>query len=128
VPDRAIVAILPAVSLGFICGVIASALQLQTGPTWIIGVAGAVAVAAAAGSSVFGVGGESSEKAVVGVLRSACAVALYACMFLFILKFLRRGDVLGALPWVVLGMVFALVLAQLRVRDRGEAPAQATSD
>ena len=127
-PDRAIIAILPAVSIGFMAGVIVSALQLQDGPTRWVGLAGAVAVAAAAGSSVFGVNGDTSERGIVGVLRGACAVALYACMFLFILRFLRQGNVLGALPWVVLGIAFGLVLTQLRVRDRGEAPQRTASD
>jgi MFS superfamily sulfate permease-like transporter len=124
VPDRAIIAILPAVSIGFICGVIVSALQLEDSPTLWVGVAGGIAVAMAGASSVFGVRGDKSEKGIVGLLRGACAVALYACMFLFILKFLRQGDILGALPWVVLGIAFGLVLTQLRVRERGDAPAR----
>jgi hypothetical protein len=128
VPDRAIIAILPALSLGFICGVIVSALQLDTTGTMIVGVVGGIAVAAAAGSSVFGVGGEAGEKAIVAGLRGACAVALYACMFLFILAFLRRGDILGSLPWAVLGGVFGLVLTQLRVRERDDTAAQPAGD
>ena len=129
--DRAIIAILPALSLGFIAGLITSMAQLERGATWTVGIAGAILVALAAMSSVFGVRAQGGEKAIVGVLRAACAVALYACMFLFILRFLRQGDVLGALPWAVLGVAFGLVLTQLRVRERDEGQgrtAESSSD
>jgi hypothetical protein len=120
VPDRAIIPMLPALSLGFICGIIAAALQLEPGPTIAIGAAGAVAVALAGASSVFGTGGETGEKAIVAVLRGACAVALFACMFLFMLDFLRNEQAARSLIWLVAGAAVALVLTQLRVRDRGE--------
>lgn len=123
VPDRAIIAILPALSLGFIAGLISTMLQLEPTPTWYVGIAGGILVALAAGSSVFGVKGDGSEKAIVGVLRGACAVALYACMFLFVSRFLD-GSILGALIWAVLGGVFAAVLTQMRVRERGESRGQ----
>ena len=122
VPERAIIAILPALSVGFIAGIIVSALQLNSTPTLIVGVAGAIIVLLAAFSSVFGVGGDRSEKATVGVLRALCAVALYGCMFLFITGFLREGN-FGALVWVAVGAAFVIVLMQLRVRDRGELQA-----
>jgi hypothetical protein len=127
VSDRSIIAILPAVSLGFIAGLITSMAQLEPGPTWIVGIAGAVLVALAATSSVFGVRAEAGEKAIVGVLRAACAVALYGCMFLFILKFLRDGAILASLPWVVLGIAFGLVLSRLHVRDREETSGAQTA-
>ena len=123
-PDRAIIPLLPALSLGFIAGIITAALQLTSGAGLVVGIVGGVIVAMAALSSVFGVSGDRDEKAIVAGLRAACAVALYACMFLFILRFLRQGNVLGALPWVVLGIAFGLILTQLRVRERGDAPAR----
>jgi hypothetical protein len=119
VPERAIIAILPAVTLGFIAGMIAAALQLDNGPTLIVGFAGAGVVLLAAASSVLGSGGEGGEMAIVGILRALCAAALYGCMFLFINGFLREGNV-SALLWVVIGIALGLVLTQLRVRDRGE--------
>ena len=125
--DRAIIAILPAISLGFIGGLITSMAQLERGPTWMVGIAGAVLVALAAMSSVFGVRAQGGEKAIVGVLRMGCAVALYACMFLFILRFLRDGAIIASLPWVVLGGAFGLVLSRLHVRDREEMQAARTA-
>jgi hypothetical protein len=119
VPDRAIIPLLPALSIGFIAGIIAAALQLTGGATLAVGIAGGVLVALAAVSSVFGVGGDTGEKTIVAALRAACAVALFACMFLFIQGFLREGSA-SSLVWLVLGIVIAVVLTQLRVRDRGE--------
>ena len=118
-PDRAIIPLLPALSIGFIAGIITAALQLTSGAGLVVGIVGGVLVAMAALSSVFGVSGDRDEKAIVAGLRAACAVALYACMFLFIQGFLRAGEA-TSLVWLVLGIVLALVLTQLRVRDRGE--------
>jgi hypothetical protein len=119
VPDRAIIPLLPALSIGFIAGIIAAALQLTSGAALAVGVAGGIVVAMAAVSSVFGVSGDKDEKTIVAALRAGCAVALYGCMFLFIQGFLREGKA-SSLIWLVLGVVLALVLTQLRVRDRGE--------
>jgi hypothetical protein len=119
-PDRAIIPLLPAVSLGFICGIIVSTLQMQDGPTMGVALVGGVLTAIAALSSVLGVGGERSEKIVVGVLRAACAVGLFLSIFLFILTFLRDASILGSLIWIPLALAFALVIARMRVRDRGE--------
>ena len=121
-PDRAIIPLLPALSIGFIAGIITAALQLTSGAGLVVGIIGGVFVAMAALSSVFGVSGDREEKAIVAGLRAACAVALYACMFLFIQGFLREGKA-TSLVWLVLGIVLAIVLTQLRVRDRGEMQA-----
>ena len=118
-PDRAIIPLLPALSIGFIAGIISAAMQLTSGATLAVAVAGGLVVALAAVSSVFGVGGEAGEKAIVAALPAGCAVALYACMFLFLQSFLREIEA-AAVLWFVMGIVFALVLTQLRVRDRGE--------
>ena len=119
-PDRAVVALLPAVSLGFICGIIASTLQLGDGPTLIIALAGGIAVAVAGTSSVFGCKGEAGERAIVGGLRAACGVALFLGIFLFMVGFLRDGQGAVAFVWLIVAGVFGLLLGRLRVRDRGE--------
>ena len=119
-PDRAIVAMLPAISLGFICGIIASTLQLGEGPTLMVALAGATVVAIAGTSSVFGCKGEAGERAIVGGLRAACAVVLFLGIFLFMVGFLRDSQGALAFVWLIVAGVFALLLARLRVRDRGE--------
>ena len=126
-PDRAIIPLLPALSIGFIAGIITAALQLSSGAALAVAIAGGIVVAMAALSSVFGVSGDKDEKMIVAALRAGCAVALYGCMFLFIQGFLREGKA-SSLIWLVLGIVLALVLTQLRVRDRGEVRGDAATE
>ena len=118
-PDRAIIPLLPALALGFICGIVASALLLEDAATLAVGVAGAVGTAIFATSSVFGVRGPGGEKAMVAGLRVACALGLFVCIYLFMLGFLREGSAM-AIIWVPLAAVFGILLARMRVRDRGE--------
>ena len=126
-PDRAIIPLLPALSIGFIAGIITAALQLTSGAALVVGIAGGVVVAMAAASSVFGVSGDKDEKTIVAALRTGCAVALYACMFLFIQGFLREGKA-SSMIWLALGILLAIVLTQLRVRDRGEIRGDAAAE
>jgi hypothetical protein len=128
-PDRAIIPLLPALSMGFICGIISSAMLLNDGATIIVGIVGALFVALAATSSVFGVDAEGGEKAIVAALRAGCAMALFGSVYLFILGFLRNGKPASALIWLVLAFVFALIITRLCVRERpesreGDAPAE----
>ena len=118
-PDRAIIPLLPALALGFIAGIVTSALLLSDGATLAVGIAGGVVTAFAGASSVFGVRAESGEKAIVAALRVALAVGLYATVFLFILGFLRDGSP-GALVFLAFAIVFAVLLTRLRVREREE--------
>ena len=116
-PDRAIIPLLPAISLGFICGIIASTLQLETGATVAVAVAGIVAVILAGVSSVFGTRGDGAEKAAVAGLRAACAVGLFLCVYLFILGFLGDGNMVS-LIWLPLALACGLALTRFEVRDR----------
>ena len=120
-PDRAIIPLLPALSVGFICGIISSAMLLGDGPTIIVGVVGAFAVALISLSSVLGVRADPGEKAIVAALRAACAAALMASVYMFILGFLRNGKPLMAMIWLVLAFAFALIISRLCVRERPEA-------
>ena len=119
-PDRAIIPLLPAASLGFICGIISSALLLADVPTALVGLAGGVLTAAAALSSVLGVRADPGEKAIVAGLRAATAVGLFLSVYLFILSFLRDGKLATSLIWFALAIVFGIVLSRLAVRDRPE--------
>jgi hypothetical protein len=118
-PDRAIIPLLPALALGFICGIIASALLLGDSGVLAVGVVGAVGTAIAAGSSVFGVKADGGEKAIVAGLRVALAIGLYACIYMFILGFLRDGSI-AAVIWLPFAIAFGIMISRLRVRDRGE--------
>ena len=118
-PDRAIIPLLPALALGFICGIIASALLLSDSGTMVVGVVGAVGTAIAAGSSVFGVRAEGGEKAIVAGMRIALAIGLFLSIYLFILGFLREGSP-AAIIWVPFALMFGIMLTRFRVRDRGQ--------
>jgi hypothetical protein len=120
-PERAIIALMPAVALGFICGLIASVTQMQDMATLLVGVAGAALVVAAGTTSVLGVRAESGEKVAVGGLRALIGVALFAAIYLFMLSFLRDGNLLAAIVWLILGGIFGILLTRPRVRDRGDS-------
>jgi len=115
-PDRVIISLLPAVALGFICGIVVSPLQLEDGPTLAVGVIGALVVLAVAFSSVLGVRADSGEKTIVGGLRAACAVGIFVCIYLFMLSFLRDGKVLGVL-WLLPALALGVVMTRIAVRD-----------
>ena len=118
-PDRVIISLIPALALGFICGIVVSTLQLEDAPTLIVGLVGSIVVILAGLSSVFGVRGDADEKKMVAVLRAACAVGIFLCIYLFMLGFLRDGSV-AAVIWLPLALGLAIVMTRLRVRDREE--------
>ncbi|HEX8086276.1 MAG TPA: hypothetical protein VF529_18445 [Solirubrobacteraceae bacterium] len=124
-PDRAIIPLLPAAALGFICGIVVSTTQLQDTPTLIVGIAGALAVVLAGASSVFGVRADSGEKAIVGALRAACSVGVFVCIYLFILGFLREGNV-AAIIWLPLAIALGVVMSRIAVRGAQEEEPQAS--
>ena len=115
-PDRAIISLLPALALGFICGIVVSTLQLEDTPTLIVGLVGALVVVGAGLSSVFGVRADSTEKSLVGALRAACAVGVFVCIYLFMLGFLRDGSI-AAIIWLPLAAGLAIVMTRIAIRD-----------
>ncbi len=125
-PDRAIIALLPAASLGFIAGIIAATLQLGDGSVLLVGLVGAVAVILAGATSVFGVRADGGEKALVATLRAACAVGVFVCIYLFILGFLRDGNVL-AIIWIPLALALGVVSTRIVIRDREQEEGAAAS-
>ena len=126
-PDRAIISLLPALALGFICGIVVSTLQLEDTPTLLVGLFGVVVVVLAGFSSVFGVRADGGEKAMVGGLRAACAVGVFVCIYLFMLGFLRDGSV-AAIIWLPLALALGVVMSRIAVRDsaKHDEPAEAS--
>jgi hypothetical protein len=125
-PDRAIIALLPAASLGFICGIIVATLQLEDTPTLIVGLVGAAAVVLAGASSVFGVRADTGEKALVGALRAGCALGVFFCIYLFILGFLRDGSI-AAVIWLPLAIALGIVSTRIALRDTAREAPEASS-
>ncbi len=125
-PDRAIIALLPAASLGFICGIIVATLQLEDTPTLIVGLVGAAAVLLAGASSVFGIRADTGEKALVGALRAGCALGVFFCIYLFILGFLRDGSI-AAVIWLPLAIALGIASTRITVRDSARETPEASS-
>ena len=115
-PDRVIISLLPALALGFICGIVVSTLQLEDTPTLLVGLIGALVVVGAGASSVFGVRADSWERTMVGALRAACAVGVFLCIYLFMLGFLRDGSI-AAVVWLPLALALGIVMTRIAVRD-----------
>ena len=118
VPERAIIALLPALALGFTAGIICSVLLATSGLVLAVGIAGGILTFVAASSSVFGLRAGAGEKSIVGILRALCAVGVFASTLLFLLSFLRDGEPVKALPWFAIGALLGLALTQLRVREK----------
>jgi hypothetical protein len=118
-PDRALIALIPALTGGFIAGATVAITQQYGATVLIVGLAVGVLVAAAGFVSVVKAPGEESERWIVGALRAATAAATFGFLYAGILYAVRDGSPVGLL-WLVLAGVFAALLTRFRVRERGE--------
>jgi hypothetical protein len=119
-PDRAIIALFPTFALAFLCGVMGAAYELHGTQAFWLGLAGAVAAIVAGVVSTFRAPGDADERKIVGVLRAALDVAIFATISIGLLAFLRDAKpVLGVFLWLV-ALACTLALARLRVRDTDE--------
>jgi hypothetical protein len=125
-PERALLPLMPALTLGFLLGIIVAASRATDGTTFAVGAVGAVVVLLAGGVSVFRAGGPPAERALVGVLRAAGAVALFACVYLALLNLLRDAEVVMFFLFMAVGLVVGLALAGIRVRGGRGRPAAPT--
>ena len=123
-PERAIISLLPALSLGFILGVLVAVTQLTATGRTIIGAVAAALVFAAGLASVVKARGRSSEKGIVALLRAGLGAALFCFIYVALLAFLGEGAVLLALAFLAGAIVLALVLARVKVAPeaRGTLP------
>jgi Kef-type K+ transport system membrane component KefB len=113
--ERAIIPLLPAVTLAFICGVIGAAIQLTGSSRVWLALVGAVIVGATAASSVLRDKGEAQERTIVAVLRSLLAVAVFGLVYFALLTLLADGNVVLFLLFTLLAGGCALILTQQRV-------------
>ena len=119
-PDRAIIALFPTFAFAFLCGVVGAANELHGTEAFWLGLAGAVAALIAGLVSTFRAPGDADERKIVGVLRAALDVAIFATIYIGLLAFLRDAKpVLGVFLWLV-ALACTLALARLRVRDTDE--------
>jgi hypothetical protein len=117
VPDRAIVPLVCGGSAGFLCGLVASVLEMSGGQTIVMAlVAGAFAALAGAVSTI-GVPGQQQERRTVMAFRAALAAAFAVCLFFGMLTFLRDAKLIVAILLFAFGGFFAYCLTQIRVRQ-----------
>ncbi|MBI5105087.1 MAG: hypothetical protein HZB46_08915, partial [Solirubrobacterales bacterium] len=94
--DRAMIPLAIAGMLGFICGLLASVLQLTGGSAVTVGLIAAVVSAGAALASIVGVRAERGEITIVALLRAGLAATLAVFLYAGMLAFLRDGKPLIA--------------------------------
>jgi hypothetical protein len=118
VPDRAIVPLVCAGSAGFLCGLMASVLEMTGGPMAAVLLAAAAVGAAAGAASTLGSPGDPGDRRTVALLRAGLGAAFAACLYLAMITFLRDGKLLAAIPLFGLAGFLAYCLTQIRVRAR----------
>ena len=116
-PDRAIIPLVTAAMGGFICGLVAAALQLTGAAAFAVGFAGAIICVGAGSASAVKAPGVHEDRFIVGALRAALAAALFSFIYVALLAFLRDGSILLALVFLVIGGLFAGLLTEIRVRN-----------
>jgi predicted MFS family arabinose efflux permease len=118
VPDRAIIPLVCGGSAGFLCGLIASALEMSGGAAITMAlVAGGFAALTGAASTI-GVAADEHERRTVMAFRAALAAAFAICLFFAMLTFLRDAKLLVAIVLFCVGGFFAYCLTQIRVRTQ----------
>ena len=119
-PDRAVIALFPTFALAFICGVIGAAYEMHGSSAFWLGFVGATLALVAGLVSAFRAQGEREERRIVGALRGALDIAIFALIYVGLLAFLRDAKpVVGVLLFIVAGAC-TIALARLRVRDADE--------
>jgi hypothetical protein len=117
-PDRAIVPLVCGGSAGFLCGLIASVLEMSGGAAVVMALVAGVFAALAGAASTLGVPGHEQERRTVMAFRAALAAAFAICLFFGMLTFLRDAKLLVAIVLFAAGGFFAYCLTQIRVRTQ----------
>jgi Ca2+/Na+ antiporter len=119
-PDRAVIALVPAVAGGFILGLVVAIQEATTGTLGIVGALGALMAAVAGVVSVVRTPGVEHERRVVGALRAALAAGLFVLIYVGMVELLRDARLGIAVVLFLLGAACAAALARLRVREHEE--------
>jgi hypothetical protein len=115
-PDRAIVPLVCGGSAGFLCGLMASVLEMTGGAALVVAlVAGAFAALAGAASTIGTEGDEHELRVVIG-FRAALAAGFAICLFFGMVTFLRDAQLIVAVLLFALGGFLAYCLTQISVR------------
>ena len=117
-PDRAIVPLVCGGSAGFLCGLIASVLEMSGGGAVVMALVAGAFAALAGAASTLGVEGGEQERRTVMAFRAVLAAAFAVCLFFGMLTFLRDAQLIVAIVLFAAGGFFAYCLTQIRVRTQ----------
>jgi hypothetical protein len=117
-PDRAIVPLVCGGSAGFLCGLMASVLEMSGAAEIIVMLAAASFGAAAGAASTIGAPGNPEDRRVVMRLRAGLGAAFAALLYFGMLTFLRDGQFILAILLFALAGFLAYCLTQIRVRTQ----------
>ena len=115
-PDRAIVPLVCGGSAGFLCGLMASVLEITGGGVIVIALVAAACAALAGAASTLGTDGDEHERRVVMGFRAALAAGYAVCLFFGMVTFLRDAQLIVAVLLFALGGFLAYCLTQISVR------------
>jgi hypothetical protein len=127
-PDRAIVPLVCGGSAGFLCGLMASVLELTGGPMIGVMVAAAAFAAAAGVASVFKAPGDDSDRRTVALFRAGLAAGFAICLYFGMLTFLRDGKFIVAILIFAVAGFLAYCLTQIRIREPDEMSGGGTAE
>jgi hypothetical protein len=117
VPDRAIIPLVCGGSAGFLCGLIASVLEMTGGAAITMAIVAALFAAVTGAASTIGVPAGREERLTVTALRAALAAAFAVSLFFGMLTFLRDAKLIIAIVLFCVGGFFAYCLTQIKVRQ-----------
>jgi hypothetical protein len=111
-PDRAVIPLVCAVSLGFLAGLAAAAFEMTGGQAFAIGLPAAVLVGIAGAASVLGARCAPAERRRLAATRALAGAALLAAILLGMIAFLKNGDLLLTLLWLIVAGLCCAALAR----------------
>ena len=115
-PDRAIVPLVCGGAAGFLCGLIASALEMSGAGSILVMLAAAAFGAAAGAASTIGAPGAPEDRRIVMRFRAGLGAGFAALLYFAMLTFLRDGHFIVAILLFALAGFLAYCLTQIRIR------------
>jgi Na+/melibiose symporter-like transporter len=104
-PDRAVIPLVCAVSLGFLAGLAAAVFEMTGGQAAGLAVPAALLVALAGAASVIGAPLERPALVRLAARRALLGAAVFTAIFLAMIAFLKSGHVLLTIVWAIVAGV-----------------------
>jgi hypothetical protein len=119
VPERAVIPLVFAVSLGFLAGLAAAVFEMAPGQAASLGVPAGALVAIAGVASVIAAPIPPRERVRMAALRALAGACLLAAIFLGMIAFLKSGHIFAAIIWAIVAGICCAALA-VKPREAGE--------